>query len=202
MIKHFRHRGIDKKKWDEAIANSANGMIYAYSWYLDIACPDWEALIENDYEFVMPLTKRKKYGVNYLFPPFFTQQLGVFSRNQISEEKLKEFLNLIPEGIKFIEINLNTQNTVFSGNFSVKQNLTYELDLSAAYEEMYKSYSDNAKRNLKKAEKNNLIFSNSIPADEVMKMFRQNRGKEISSLKERDYETLKALMKADRKSVV
>ena len=56
MIKHLTHNMIDKRRWDDCIAKSFNGSVYAWSWYLDIVHPNWEALIENDYERVMPLT--------------------------------------------------------------------------------------------------------------------------------------------------
>ncbi|MCK4361546.1 MAG: hypothetical protein KAV70_07350, partial [Bacteroidales bacterium] len=81
MIKHLTYQQINKSKWDECIKKSFNGIIYGYSWYLDIVCKHWEALVENDYERVFPLTTGKKFGINYLYQPFFTQQLGVFSKN-------------------------------------------------------------------------------------------------------------------------
>jgi hypothetical protein len=65
-----------------AIARSFNGIVYAYSWYLDIVSPGWDALVKDDYKSVMPLTWRKKYGIKYLYQPFFTQQLGVFSSDK------------------------------------------------------------------------------------------------------------------------
>ena len=84
MIQHLKHDQIDKWKWDETIKHSFNGTIYAYSWYLDIVCPGWEALIKNDHEYVMPLTAGKKYGVDYIYPPFFSQQLGIFSNSKLN----------------------------------------------------------------------------------------------------------------------
>ena len=50
MIKYLTHNNIDKTRWDECIRRSFNGNIYAWSWYLDIVHPQWEALIENNYE--------------------------------------------------------------------------------------------------------------------------------------------------------
>src|SRR4030043_203599 len=61
MIKHLRHHEIDKERWDESIKKAFNGIIYAYSWYLDIVSPGWEALITEDYKKVMPLTGERHY---------------------------------------------------------------------------------------------------------------------------------------------
>ena len=105
MINYLKHNEIDKKKWDGCIDSCSNNLIYAYSWYLDIVSPGWNALVENDYETMMPLTGNKKYGVEYLFPPYFAQQLGVFSKEKITKEKINRFLGAIPSHYKFIEMD-------------------------------------------------------------------------------------------------
>ena len=142
----------------------------------------------------MPLTWRKKYGIKYLYQPFFTQQLGVFSSDKLNAEVVAEFLSAIPQHFKFVEINLNTFNLSNASNFSTKSNLTHELDLIESYENIAKNYSDNLKRNLKKAANNKLqtIFVNQ--PEPVIKLFRENRGASVSNLKERDYKTLTTLM--------
>ena len=69
MIHYLEHKDIDKAKWDATVVECGN--IYARSWYLDIVHPGWEALVEDGYFAVMPLTGGKKFGVNYLYQPFF-----------------------------------------------------------------------------------------------------------------------------------
>ena len=51
MIQYLLNHQIDKTKWDATIAECGN--IYAFSWYLDIVHPQWEALVEDDYQSVM-----------------------------------------------------------------------------------------------------------------------------------------------------
>ena len=106
---YLKHTEIDKVKWDDCVLNSQNHLPYCYSWYLDIVSPGWDALISNDYEFIFPLTHRRKAGINYLFQPYFTQQLGLFSKNAFEQKTVTAFLSAIPEHFKFIEINLNTK---------------------------------------------------------------------------------------------
>ncbi len=197
MIKYLSNDNIDRRKWDEAIARSFNGIIYAYSWYLDIVSPEWDALVKDDYKSVMPLTWRKKYGINYLFQPFFTQQSGVFSSEKSDAGLVQQFLEAIPKQFKFVEINLNTYNFSNLSNlssFSVKSNLTHELDLIESYESIEKNYSDNLKRNLKKARNNKLQSVLSNQPEPVVKLFRENRGAGISKLKEQDYKVLIQLL--------
>ena len=65
MINYKRHKEIDFKKWDNCIESAINRNIYATTWYLDLVCKNWDALILNDYEAVMPLPWNKKWGVKY-----------------------------------------------------------------------------------------------------------------------------------------
>ncbi len=191
---YLSNQNIDRRKWDECIARSFNGIVYAYSWYLDIVSPGWDALVKDDYKSVMPLTCRKKYSVRYLYQPFFTQQLGVFSAEKSDADLVQQFLKAIPKQFQFVEINLNTFNNFSLQNFSIKSNLTHELDLIESYENIAKNYSDNLKRNLKKAGNNKLQIVLSNELESVVKLFRENRGAEISKLKEHDYKVLIQLM--------
>ena len=63
-IQYLLHPQINKKKWDGCIDNAANGLLYATSTYLDCMAVQWYALVLTDYEMVMPLPCRKKYGIN------------------------------------------------------------------------------------------------------------------------------------------
>lgn len=197
MIKYFEHKQIDKKKWDECIRHSSNGMVYACSWYLDIVSPGWNALIDGDYKTIFPLTWRKKYGIMYLHQPFFTQQLGIFSvENNISEKTVLEFLNSIPDEYRFIEIQLNSQNTCHQSDFKVSERLTHHLHMNKPYEELFKNYSENLKRNIKRAEKNQLKLIELSNAEDIIQLFRKNKGAEISNLKKKDYDILSQLIQS------
>jgi len=193
MIRYLTNDEIDKKKWDDCIKESFNGLVYACSWYLDIAAEGWEALVENDYESVFPLTGNKKAGIYYLFQPPFTQQLGVFSRGVLSGKVVESFLNSIPAKFKFAEINLNSYNKVTSGKYVIKPWLTHLLDLIHSHESIVKKYSTNLKRNLKKAEKAGVTVMKNIKPDEIITLFREDRGKRIGNLKDDEYNKLRRL---------
>lgn len=195
MIKYLKHSEIDKTKWDACIAQSFNKNIYANSWYLDVVCPAWEALIDGDYQTIIPLTCNKKYGINYLYQPYFTQQLGIFGIAQLSEEKMNEFLNAIPSQFRFIEINLNISNLFQNKDFEVKNLPTHLLNLNQIYEAIYSNYSDNLKRNISKANKSNLTLVKDININDLINLFRSNRGKEVGNWKDQHYTTFKELTK-------
>ncbi len=190
MIQYLKHKEIDKKKWDNCIDHSTNNLIYAYSWYLDIVSPNWCALIEDDYSSIMPLTGNKKYGVDYLYPPYFAQQLGVFSTEKLTKENVEEFLNAIPPQYKFIEVNLNSRNTFELSGFKTKNNTNIELSLTPSYESLYKKFSEDIKRNIKKATKHDLKLQKGIPSSDLIRIFRKNIGKKINNLSDKNYKVL------------
>jgi hypothetical protein len=194
MVRYFTHINIDKDKWDIAIDKSANGLIYAKSWYLDIVSPGWEALTDENYKTILPLTWREKIGIKYLYPPFFTQQLGVFSEQIIGSDTVLHFLALIPPDFRYVEIQLNHQNKFSSADFEISERLTHHLNFNHSYAEIATGYSDNLKRNLKKAGQNNLQVIQDFNVNELINLFRAGKGKEVKTLKTSDYDTLRALL--------
>ncbi len=194
MVRYLQNNEIDTEKWDNCIKNSINGLVYAYSWYLDIVCDNWDALIEDDYVSVFPLTYNEKAKIHYLFQPVFTQQLGVFSVKGITAEKTTKFFNAIPKKYKLIEINLNKLNDVNLPKFNKHEWLTHELELINSYENIYKNYSSNAKRNIKKANDLKVTISKNIKPEDIISLFKDNKGKDVKSLDDGDYERLSRLI--------
>ncbi|MEI8201992.1 MAG: hypothetical protein WCH34_03210 [Bacteroidota bacterium] len=194
MIKYVRQEAIDRQKWDACISNSANGLIYAYSWYLDSICEEWHALVENDYEAVMPLPTRRKLFIQYAFQPFFAQQLGIFSPNPVHTDRTNNFLSAIPRNYSYIEINLNSHNHPEKKNIVYQNNKNYILRLYHSYEVLKEKFSTNTKRNIEDAITNNLKIVDKIDPIDIINLFRNDRGKTIKRLKTENYKTLHDLM--------
>jgi len=194
MINYLTYDQIDKKKWDDCVEASFNGMVYAKSWYLDIVAEKWEGLVEEDYERVFPLACGKKMGIHYLYQPAFTQQLGVFSKKNLSEQVVIEFLKAIPDRFRFAEINLNTFNNLTTLKKGLQPWKNFELDLIKSYEKLKKSYSTNLKRNLKKAAEYRMQLIKNTKPEEIIRIFRENKGREMLHLKDDDYMKLSRLI--------
>ena len=196
MILYLRHKEIDKKKWDDCIGNSVNRVIYALSWYLDITGPGWDALVEDEYTAVFPLVHKKRAGIAYLYQPYFTQQLGVFSTRHLTSGRVAEFLASIPGEFRFAEIHLNTMNNPDPGGFEIKVRVNHELDLIHSYEVLMAGYSENTRRNLKKAASRQLTLKKNVEPDELITLFRENYGKKEGKLKFEHYDMLSRLLEA------
>lgn len=194
MIHYLQHNQIDKTGWDQCVAASLNRRIYAFSWYLDQVCQGWDALVEDDYISVFPLTHHKKWGIVYLYEPFFTQQLGIFSTKPITEDLVSGFLSQIPLKFKFAEIHLNSMNPLKTEGYKTFPRLNHEVGLSAAYELLYASYSQNTRRNLKKAREHGIQLSMDTTIDDLISLFRDNFGKKEGKLGPDHYRMLEGLL--------
>ena len=151
-ILHLRHNQIDRIKWDATIAQSLCDLPYAYSWYLDVVCPMWEALATEDYAYVMPLPLKKKWGISYLIHPIWVQQLGVFSAQEVTTEIFIAFRRRIP--YLMYDFNVNYLNRdIAKGE---KTNLIIPHD--KYIDTIRKSYNSNTKRNISKAQKAGLTI--------------------------------------------
>jgi hypothetical protein len=190
VIRYYHHKEINKRLWDECISSSVNGRIYAYSWYLDIVADNWNALILDDYKAVFPLPFRRKFGVDYIYQPVFTQQLGLFSKVPLKPSLLDEFLTQIPSQYKFVDINLNQHNRLNSLNIKAESRQNIEMDLIDEYEFIKEGYSNNLRRNLKNAAKAKLTIFENLKPDAVIRLFQSNKGKQLDVYSTEDYSRL------------
>ncbi len=189
-IVYTKHKYIDKQKWDECILKSHNGLIYSTAAYLDSMAGSWDALILNDYEAVMPLPWRKKFGIQYIYPPAFTQQLGISFRHKEDKETVAAFIKAIPKKFRYIEINLNATNRLKDDSTAARKN--YLLNLSLGYPELRKAYSRSALRNISKAENKQIYIKENAAAGDIIKLHR-SRFKDEIGVDANDYKNFLSL---------
>lgn len=194
MIKFVENKNINKKKWDECISNSSSPSVFVYSWYLDVVCDNWSALILDDYEAVFPMASKSKYKIHYLYQPFFSRYFGVFSKQKISSKLFSEFLQAVPEKFKYIDICFQEGSSAISKGFESKEKKFQLLDLNSKYDVLFKGYSDNAKRNIKKAVKAGLKIRPDIAPEKIVQLFKTAKGDELEVFNSEDYKTLIKLM--------
>jgi len=174
QIQYRKRHEIDNDKWNLCIETAPNGLIYAYSFYLDGTADNWDALILNDYEAVMPLPWRKKIGFYYLYQPFFSAQLGVFG-NTINANLVENFLKAIPSKFKLWELSLNHQNIFRLNSFRLFERANFVLPLNHAYETLYTNYRESIKRNIKKSVQYGCHKKTDFDIDDVIELSRQQK---------------------------
>ncbi len=168
-IRYLRRKDIDTLKWDRCIDAAPNGIIYAHSFYLDhMTAGQWDALVFGDYQTVMPLTWRRKWGITYLYQPPFTQQLGIFSASPLtpaapltaatpsalSRDLIDSFLTHIPRHFRFAEIFLNHSNP----RPDLRPHANFILDLHFPYNELAGRYKRGLEASLQTAARSSLQY--------------------------------------------
>jgi hypothetical protein len=168
-----------------------NGIVYAFSWYLDIVAEKWDALIADDYQAVFPLVFNRKYGIDYIYQPYFTQQLGLFSIGPISPDLVSKFLDAIPQNFRYISIQINTFTKVSYPSVKVVPRLTYHLDLIEPYPALSGRFSTNTKRNISKAVANSITIVKGLSAFQILELKRSSM---VTPLKLKHFKILNRLI--------
>jgi Acetyltransferase (GNAT) domain len=184
-IHYLPYKNINKTQWDACISDAGNGLIYGYSYYLDAMAMQWDALVLNDYEAVMPLTYNKKFGIHYLYQPYFTACLGVFGNN-ITATVLLNFLQAVPSKFRYWDIYLNHSNHFILQGFNLYERMNYVLPLTDGYETISKNFRDNVRRNIKKAAQLHCYSKKDITISEVIALAKE-QAKNFSPIGEDAY---------------
>ncbi|WP_163716309.1 hypothetical protein [Mangrovibacterium lignilyticum] len=170
-IKYLKYDEVDTDKWDLCLANSPNALVYAQSWYLDKLCPVWDALIIGDYQYIMPLTFRRKYGFNYLYQPLYCQQLGIFPTP--TKEIIDAFYQEALKRFSFAQIHLNAMNLPAQGmQVEVRYNLL--LKINEPYTDLASRYSQSTTRKLKRASHYKLSFIRGLSLKDYLDFKKEN----------------------------
>lgn len=175
-IRYLKHNEIDIQKWDRCIKKSVNGTIYGYSWFLDIVSEDWDALVDEKYETVMPITYKKVMGIKVLVQPPYATNLGVYSVNVLDELIVNAFAAKIPENIRYIHINLSKFNKIASQFYKLQHGIVYELDLIRSYEKITSRYSDRMKIALKEAVNNRISVVAGMNSVDFISIYLKEKG--------------------------
>jgi hypothetical protein len=110
-------------------------------------CNHWSGIVLGDYQTVMPVPWRSKFGIRYTYDVPFIQQLGWFSKNGLPDAG--EMLEALFSFVKYGSYTFNYANQI-SHPDSLQQN-NFIINLSQPYEAIARHYNDDADNNLKKA---------------------------------------------------
>ncbi|HEY0261928.1 MAG TPA: hypothetical protein VGB95_02805 [Chitinophagales bacterium] len=178
MIKFLDRKEIDETKWNAFVAKHPSGLPYAYSWYLDAVASKWNAFVLNDYEAIMPHPVAKKYGISYVYQPPMCQQLGVFAleKDGMIFEEFYAKLNR-----RYLVYHI-CQNAFFTSKMQLLHRTNFELNLNRSLQEILERYNTNTKRNIAKAEKQKLQFSEKISIEEYLKFAEKHSNFPVSQI--------------------
>ncbi|MCS6969325.1 MAG: hypothetical protein RMJ44_12230 [Cytophagales bacterium] len=217
MYRFVPHWQINKRDWDECIAESPQRTLYAFSWYLDIVSPRWDAVVHERrgrYEAVMPLPARKKFTFRYLWRPLFSQQLGVFVRQgPVTPDIIESFCRLGFGCYSYsVHYPFNIHNSQALTEWLLDEELqpspdladiifypqqTHHIYLSMSYEQIRSHYTADRLMNLKRAERAELQLIEGNTIEPLILMFRRSAERKIvGGINPNTYKWLRALYNA------
>lgn len=154
-----------------------------YSWYLNAVSCSWGAVVSDDLKTIFPVTYTTKVGVSQFHQAIFTREFSVIGSGFTIEDVLS-FLN---NRFKLVQFRTNEKiNSVKDQEKRVFQT----IDLKNDFEN---KYSTNAKRLIKKANKN-FTFKKVKCIDELMKLVNDNIAHKIKEFTPSNLSKLKNLM--------
>ena len=197
IIKYLQHNEIDKTKWDDCILKSNHGLIYSTTIFLNQMTESWDGLVMDDYSAVMPLPFRKKYGIYYVYPPAFSQQMGITALKELTPQIIEAFLHNIPAKFRYVEMNFNVSNIFHFKNERCRNN--YILPLSSPFSILQKSFSRSALRNIKRANDQHISLKEDVEFEKII-IIHRNRFKDAVGANAVDYNKLENLFSLLKKN--
>lgn len=194
MIKLLRRQEINTVLWDQCVERSPEGRLFNYSWYLDACCPDWMALVEGMYETVFPFTTRTKIGISYLYQPFFVRHFAVMSRTPTTATDRLRMLQELPDTIMYHDFNLGSHHREVPDTFKAEERIYQTLSLRGDYESIREGYSENVKRNIRKATKKQLTTATDYTPAKIVAHIRKHVGDKLEKFSPEDFDRLQRLM--------
>lgn len=183
MISIIPHNRIDRNKWNEAVSRHAEQHNwFMHSDYLDALSKRWIALVYGNYEAVFPLFNGFAFSKTF-YQPFFTRAFAVLGSedSEIQEEMAHMLKGLNANGGYSVE-----------GNDFLEPNAVYQkLDVTLC------SYSNNTKRNIKKAIGAGLEIVD-IPISDFLKFYKSETTKRIKSYKTKHFAMLSKILKSEQ----
>ena len=184
---------MDAQKWNALIASSATILAICIYLVLDAVAEHWDALVTGNYEAAMPLVWLRKLGVKCLYQPYYCQQLGIFSLQPLNMQQAGAFIDGATKKFPYININLNPSIVGMANGrgFTPKKNLLLKLDTD--YAKITKSFSDNHRRNIGKAEKAGLHLTGASELKNFQKFYLGNINPEKENFKPKHEKIFKAI---------
>lgn len=168
-ILHLKRSEIEDQKWDDCVTNSSFDNPLAYCWVLDIMYPKWEAIVDSEYKWVLPITAIKFLKWKFISLPNYVQYLGFIGSS--SGEEFKSILSCLKRELGLVFVTFG-QTPGINDNLIAESYLrtTYHLNLNQSYEDIKSNYSSSCKKNIRRGCRENVQISISDSSDELIQL--------------------------------
>jgi hypothetical protein len=194
-LSYLTRSEINNARWDKCIDTAVNGSVFAYSWYLDKVAPGWEALVDEQYHTVMPLTFAPYNRKKDICQPLFTPSLGIFSNHLIFPSALKQFYNEIESRFRSVNLVLSKMNTAdcFPSE-KILFKAVWEKDMIQTHSRLKAEYSYTALVDLAAFHSSKFKLAHNVPITDLQQFWAMNTDCSPVKYSENNVRTFRLLM--------
>ncbi len=130
---------IDKNKWNGTVHYAPNGNVYGYYWYLRSVVKEWDALMEGDYQSVMPIPRKNWSNFELDLIP----SCGPYSVNAMTDSRIGTFYSKWKASAGQFSYPFNERLTAQLQKIDgckFKSASLYHINLNDSYDELVKNY--------------------------------------------------------------
>jgi hypothetical protein len=145
MYRIIPFQEIDKNKWNGTIHYAINGNVFGYYWFLKAVIGEWDAIVEEDYQSVMPIFTKPLNAYQY----DLLKELGPYSVNPLTDQRVDAMLELFQKSNRSSQYPLHSQiskRQIDGFKYSIRSKAV--LSAGSIYDQLSQSYSDELAKNL------------------------------------------------------
>ena len=172
-IRYIRGRDLDRGRWDRLMQSASNADLFGSSVFLDTMTDAWDAVVCGDYDAVLPLPVRRRFGWRYAYILPFCGPFSIYGRlpESVSVEMM---LRAIPQRLVRCDLHLWTE-TPPSG-WKAQTRINHLLDLSMDHQTIRQRYQATCKNLLNRGLDAGLQMTTSCPVPSQLQMAGQFGG--------------------------
>lgn len=182
---------VNKVKWDQLVTRLPHAPVYARYNYLNLLCDHWSALILNDYNAILPLPWRQKWGIRYYYRPAFIQQLGLIG--QCSATDWPNIIHAIKRFAAAGDLCFNHANRAVQEWLPLKAKSNLIIHLNGSIEQIRAQYRSSFNNSLQKAQQSVLEYHASTDISSVIQLYQALYGQRMPHILPSHYQQFQQL---------
>jgi hypothetical protein len=166
-VRYIRGLELDRSRWDGLMISASNVDVFGSSVFLDTMTEGWDAIICGDYDAVLPLPVRRRFGIQYTYILPFCGPFSVYGElpGGISAATM---LKAIPRSLRRCDINLWINEPPLGWQAITRFN--HRLDLSTDYPAIRSRYQSTCRNILNRGLAFGLQILSGIPVSLQLQM--------------------------------
>ena len=191
-IRYVDAAELSNEKWQRLTGSTS---LYADPAFLTAMAGKWAAFVYKDYEAVLPVFPRTKFGIAYLYQPAFIQKTAIYSLAPVDSSLIHLFLSACRKRFRFAEFYLANHPTGF--NCYIKERNNFLVNLQLAYAGIESQYKTDLQKNRKIASQYAFEYRPADNPNNVLALYQNTYGKSLN-YSNQDYNRLQQYCNSEK----